>query len=146
MTRDSHAYCFIILHQDPKSAESTKEEDGVRSDDKSRIGRETRLIVAGLALADIAGLGELAEPGVTGMGVENDGMGIEVYSENSPGSRREDPYTSSAAQALMSGLNVDRMPTRTIGRLSTQCSRSACDMRAAFSCRCRHSAIPFAAG
>ncbi len=28
-------------------------------------------------MADIAGLGELAEPGVTGMGVENDGVGVE---------------------------------------------------------------------
>ncbi len=68
MTHD----CFIILLQDPKSAESTKEEDGVRSVDKLRIGRESRLVVAGLALADIAGLGEL-----TGSGVENDGVGVE---------------------------------------------------------------------
>ncbi len=67
MTRDSHAYCFIILLQDPKLAESTKEVDGIRSNDKARIGRETRLIVAGLALADIDGLGELIEPGVTGI-------------------------------------------------------------------------------
>ncbi len=68
MTRD----CFINLLQDPKSAESTKEEDGVKSDDKSRIGRESRLVVAGLALAGIADLSEL-----TGIGVENDGVGIE---------------------------------------------------------------------
>ncbi len=28
-------------------------------------------------MADIAGLGELTEPGVTGIGVENDGVGVE---------------------------------------------------------------------
>ncbi len=48
----------MILLQDPMSAESTKEEGRVKSVDKSRIGRETRLVVAGLALADIAGLGD----------------------------------------------------------------------------------------
>ncbi len=68
MTRD----CFINLLQDPKSAEWTKEEGGVRSDDKTRIGRENRLVVAGLALADSTGLSEL-----TGIGVENDGVGVE---------------------------------------------------------------------
>ncbi len=49
-----------------------KEEGGVRSDDRSRNGQETAIVVAGLALADIAGLGEL-----TGIGVENDGVGVE---------------------------------------------------------------------
>ncbi len=69
-----------------------------------------------------------------------------VYSKNSPCSRKVYPYTSSAVQALISSLNVDRMARRTIGRLSTQCSRPACDMRAAFSCRCKRSTILFAAG
>ncbi len=84
MTRECHADCNITLLLDPKLAESTKEDGVVRSSDKSRIGRGTVLVChcgfcveAGLALAEIAGLGELIEPGVTGIGVENDGGGFE---------------------------------------------------------------------
>ncbi len=41
--RECHADCYITLLLDLKSAESTKEEGGVRSDGKSRFGRETGL-------------------------------------------------------------------------------------------------------
>ncbi len=47
------------------------------------VGNRTRLplpvvcVVAGLALADTAGLGELPESVITGIGVENDWMGVE---------------------------------------------------------------------
>ncbi len=34
-------------------------------------------VLAGLALAEIAGLGELIEPGVTAIGIENAGVGFE---------------------------------------------------------------------
>ncbi len=78
MTREGIFGCYITLLRDPKSAESTKEESGVRSDDRSvnRTPLPLRAICVetGLALADIAGLGEATGPGVIGHGVENDGV------------------------------------------------------------------------
>ncbi len=90
---------------------------------------------------EVVGCERICEVDAASRLLHHTGVGGAVFSKNSPDSRRVDPYTSSAAQALISGLNVDRMPRRTIGRLSTQCSPSACDMRAAFSGRCRRSTI-----
>ncbi len=74
------------------------------------------------------------------------GAGYVGCSKNSPINLSVDPYTSSAAQALTSGMEDDRMASRTIGRLSTQYSWAACDMRAALSSRCKRPTILLAAG
>ncbi len=74
MTRECHANCNITLLLDPKSAEWSEVAISHES-----VGNRTRLPlrvvcdVAGLVLAEIAGLGELIEPGVSGVGVEHDG-------------------------------------------------------------------------
>ncbi len=48
--RECHADCYITLLLGPKSAESTKEEGGVRGSDKSRFGRETGLVRDGMGV------------------------------------------------------------------------------------------------
>ena len=49
----------------------------------------------------------------------------------SPGNRSGDPYTSSADEAFKSSFQVPRIPNRTNGRASAQCS-SAWHIRVAF--------------
>ena len=72
-----------------------------------------------------------------------------VYSsgegENSPGNRSGEPYNSSADEAFKSYFQALRIPNRTNGRASAQCS-SAWHMRAAFSCRWSLSMRPLEAG
>ncbi len=54
MTRECYADCYITVNLDPKLSESTK---------------KVFCVVAGLALPEISGLGELIEPGVTAFGI-----------------------------------------------------------------------------
>jgi len=51
--------------------------------------------------------------------------------EEFPGNRRGEPYTSSAVEVFKSSFYALRIPNRTNGRASAQCS-SAWHMRAAF--------------
>lgn len=62
---------------------------------------------------------------------------------NSPGMRRVVPNTSSAGVAPISGLMVQRRPSRMIGNLADQFSGSVATM-AALRVRCRRSIIPLA--
>ncbi len=48
-----------------------------RSGNRTRLPLRVICVVAGLALAELAGLGKLIEPGVTGLVVEIDGVGFE---------------------------------------------------------------------
>jgi hypothetical protein len=65
--------------------------------------------------------------------------------KNSPGNRRGEPYTSSADEAFKSSFHALRIPNRTKGRASAQCS-SAWHMSGAFSCRRSLSIMPLEAG
>jgi hypothetical protein len=62
------------------------------------------------------------------MSVHSAGKGA----KNSPGNRNGEPYTSSADEAFKSSFHALRIPNRTNGKASVQCS-SAWHIKAAFS-------------